>query len=78
MIRFLEKEIKEKILKMILITKYFLVIFDCILDLCHEKQMSIIISYMEVEDASKVKVEEFFLGFIKVNDMSGLKLFQAT
>ena len=38
--------------------------------------MSIVIRCVDVGDASEVKVEEFFLGFIKVDDMLGLGLFK--
>ena len=38
--------------------------------------MWIVIRRVDVEDASEVKVDEFFLGFIKVDDMSGLGLFK--
>ena len=36
----------------------------------------IVIRCVDVEDASEVKVEEFFLGFIKVDDTSGFGLFK--
>ena len=38
--------------------------------------MSIVIRCVDVENASEVKVEEFFLGFIKVDDTSGLGFFK--
>jgi hypothetical protein len=72
----LANEIKEEIRRKILKAKYFSVTLDCTPDLSHEKQMSIVIRYVDVEDASEVKVEEFFLGFIKVDDMSGFGLFK--
>jgi hypothetical protein len=52
----LAKEIKEEIFKKILKVKYFSVILDCTPDLSHEEQMSIIIRYVNVDDASEVKV----------------------
>ena len=72
----LTKEIKEEILKKILKLEYFSVILDCTLNISHEKQMSIIIRCVDVDDASEVKVEECFLKFIKVDDTSGHGLFK--
>jgi hypothetical protein len=72
----LANEIKEKIRRKILKVKYFSVILDCTLDQSHEEQMSIVIRCVDVEDASEVKVDEFFLGFIKVDDTWGLRLFK--
>ncbi|XP_020266253.1 uncharacterized protein LOC109841717 [Asparagus officinalis] len=71
----LANEIKEKILDKISKAKYFSVILDCTPDLSHEEKMSIIIRCVDIEDTNQVKVEEFFLGFIKVDDMWGLGLF---
>jgi hypothetical protein len=76
LISLLANEIKEEIRRKILKAKYFSVILDFTLDLSHKEQMSIVIKCVDVEDASEVKVEEFFLRFIKVNDTSGLGLFK--
>uniref|UniRef100_A0A2N9FXD5 DUF4371 domain-containing protein n=1 Tax=Fagus sylvatica TaxID=28930 RepID=A0A2N9FXD5_FAGSY len=76
LISLLANEIKEEIRRKILKAKYFSVILNCTSDLSHEEQMSIVIRCVDVEDASEVKVEEFFLGFIKVDDTLGLGLFK--
>ncbi|CAH9117632.1 unnamed protein product [Cuscuta epithymum] len=74
MIQLLSNEVKKKILQVVRSAKYFSVILDCTPDVSHDEQMTLVIRCIDVS-TSPIRVEEFFITFVKVIETTGEALF---
>lgn len=75
LIQVVSDKVLEAIVSQVRESKYFFIIVDCTPDISHQEQMSIILRSVALK--GKPEIKEHFLGFVNVEETTGLNLFNA-
>ncbi|KAL4131234.1 hypothetical protein QTP88_008575 [Uroleucon formosanum] len=76
LIQIMANEIRQKIISLIKVAKYFTVVMDCTPDIGHQEQLTILIRIVNMGESneSDPTIQEYFLDFVDVNSTTRLNL----
>ncbi|XP_050792381.1 zinc finger MYM-type protein 1-like [Gopherus flavomarginatus] len=76
LIMLMSNKVRDKIVSLVILAKYFAVILDCTPDISHQEQMSLIVRFVHISDSAQITVKELFITFLEVQDTTGFGLLQ--
>ncbi|XP_077676129.1 uncharacterized protein LOC144266570 [Eretmochelys imbricata] len=77
LIMLMSDKVRDKIVSLITLAKYFAIILDCTPDISHQQQMLLVVRFVEISDSAQITVKESFITFLEVEDTTGFGLLQA-
>jgi hypothetical protein len=76
LIQIISEAVREEILENLKNAKYYSVIVDCSPDISEVEQMSVV-CFVQIKDGEELRIQEHFLDFISVEQISGEELTKA-
>ncbi|XP_030405322.1 zinc finger MYM-type protein 1-like [Gopherus evgoodei] len=76
LIMLMSNKVRDKIVSLVTLAKYFAVILDCTPDISHQEQMSLIVRFVNISNSAQITVKKLFITFLEVQDTTGFGLLQ--